>query len=102
MTVTFISEKEARGLDFKAKFPGGIDLLITNQVGHNRALAQLLGRVGRTGQPCGRYLLDKFDHAVNENQAMKVRQLISERYERVVGLNKKPKAKGSHGKKSHQ
>ena len=71
-------------------------------MGFIRLQLSLLEHVGRTGQPCGRYLLDTFDNAVNENQAMKVRQAISERYVRVVKLNKKAKAKGSHGKKHHQ
>ena len=56
-TVMIIEARHGRGLDFRAMEGGSIDLLVAAQLPHQRALVQLLGRVGRYGQACGRFKL---------------------------------------------
>ena len=65
-TVTLISDQQARGLDFMSADGNGIDLLIAGQVNHLRALEQLFGRVGRSGEPCTLSILDSVPKAVND------------------------------------
>ena len=48
-TVTFINAKHARGVDFRAKTGHGIELFAMCQLPNDRALIQLMGRVGRYG-----------------------------------------------------
>ena len=56
-------------------------MLVANQVSHEREKVQLLGRVGRYGQPCRRFRLDTVDPLVNETSAQKYRQGIHDRLE---------------------
>ena len=70
----------------------GIELLVTCQVTHQRALVQLLGRVGRNGQACARYLLDTIGSAIEESKETEHRQGVSERFETVDKHTPKPKS----------
>ena len=79
----------------------GIDLLVACQVTHQRALVQLLGRVGRNGQACGRYLLDTIGSAIEERKETEHRQGISERFETVDKHTPKPKS-SKKNKRNHQ
>ena len=49
-----------RGIDYRAE-GCGIALLIANALTSDRALEQAKGRVGRYGEPCGRYKLSGFE-----------------------------------------
>ena len=51
-----ISDLElVRGVDYRSGDGLGIDLLIAHSLPTTRELKQLLGRVGRYGEPCSRY-----------------------------------------------
>lgn len=76
-TVTFIDRRHARGVDFRALAGCGIDLLITCQLPNDRALVQLLGRVGRYGQECSRWKLEEdVDALVDQKAARDLRHKI--------------------------
>ena len=60
-------------MDFRAEAGHGIDLLVTAQLNNDRALVQLLGRVGRYGQDCGRWKVPEVEALVNEKTARKLR-----------------------------
>ena len=49
-------EELMRGIDYKAP-DHGIALLIANALSSERALKQAMGRVGRYGEECDRYVL---------------------------------------------
>ena len=78
-------------MDFRAEAGHGIDLLITVQLPNDRALVQLLGRVGRYGQDCGRWKLAEVDALVNEKAARKLRFDILNVYKAATGTDKKKK-----------
>ena len=44
-----------RGVDYRSADGLGIDLLIAHSLPTTRELKQLLGRIGRYGEPCSRY-----------------------------------------------
>ena len=75
--MTYIDQRHARGIDFRAATEDGISLLITCPVNSDRALVQLLGRVGRYGQRCSRFLLDTVKEPVDANEDRKLRQKFS-------------------------
>ena len=83
-TVMIIEPRHARGLDFRAADGAGIDLLVTSQLIHDRALVQLLGRVGRYGQGCRRFKLDGLGALVNEKSARQYRHSFSDRVEKLA------------------
>ena len=72
-----------------------------SQVTHQRALVQLLGRVGRNGQACARYLLDTIGSAIEESKETAIRQGFSERFEKVDKHTPKPKPSRKN-KRNHQ
>ena len=82
-TTMVIEPRHARGLDFRAIDGEGIDLLVTSQLGHDRALVQLLGRVGRYGQECRRYKLAKLGPLVNTKSARACRHSFVNRAEKL-------------------
>ena len=78
-TVTVIGWRQARGVDFRAVQGCGIDLLITCQLPNERALVQLMGRVGRYGQECTRWKLEgEVDALISEGGARSLRHRIRE------------------------
>ena len=55
--VYFVSQEiHMRGIDYRSE--NGIELLICNPLSNERAYIQALGRVGRYGEPCGRWILE--------------------------------------------
>lgn len=70
-------------MDFRAAPGCGIDLLIATQLPNERALVQLLGRVGRYGQECSRWKLQEVDPLVNEAQARKLRHKVRQMKEKL-------------------
>ena len=55
--VYFVSQEiNMRGIDYRSE--NGIELLICNPLSNERAYIQALGRVGRYGEPCGRWILE--------------------------------------------
>ena len=84
-TVTYINKFQARGVDFRAVAGRGIDLLITCQLPNDRALVQLMGRVGRYGQECSRWKLEgDVDALVDEKAARALRYKIRAILDKVV------------------
>ena len=67
-----------RGVDYHTpEFESGIDLLIARDFPNTRAYTQGLGRVGRYGEACTRWVWDKFtDKVVNEKEEAKLRGKI--------------------------
>ena len=82
-TTMVIEPRHARGLDFRAIDGEGIDLLVASQLGHDRALVQLLGRVGRYGQECRRYKLAKLGPLVSTKSARACRHSFVNRAEKL-------------------
>ena len=82
-TVMVIEPRHGRGLDFRAMEGGSIDLLVAAQLPHQRALVQLLGRVGRYGQACGRFKLTGLGALVNPESARGCRHRFSSRAEKL-------------------
>ena len=67
-----------RGVDYHTpEFKSGIDLLIARDFPNTRAYTQGLGRVGRYGEACNRWVWDKFtDSVVNEKEEAELRGKI--------------------------
>ena len=67
-----------RGVDYHTpEFKSGIDLLIARDFPNTRAYTQGLGRVGRYGEACNRWVWDKFtDSIVNEKEEAELRGKI--------------------------
>ena len=61
---------------------------------------QLLSRVGRNGQACGRYLLNTIGSAIDEKTETTIRQSFSERFETVDKHTPKPKSSKKNKKKN--
>jgi hypothetical protein len=61
-----------RGVDYRSSNYSGIELLIANPLSSKREYRQALGRVGRYGESCARYYLDKLtmDTVVNKTQEL--------------------------------
>ena len=76
-------------MDFRAEAGHGIDLLITYQLPNDRALVQLLGRVGRYGQECGRWKLAEVETLVDEKAARALRFKILDMCKAVRGVDSK-------------
>ena len=76
-TVTIIDQRHSRGVDFRAATEDGISLLVTSQLPNERALKQLLGRVGRYGQRCSRFLLDTVETVVDQANERRQRNSFS-------------------------
>ena len=83
-SVTLVCWRQARGVDFRAIKGCGIDLLIAHQLPNERALVQLLGRVGRYGQDCSRWKLEhEVDALIDEKAARICRQKFREAVEKA-------------------
>ena len=80
-TVHLIKFEHTRGLDFNSEH--GISLLIAAPLPHERALEQLMGRVGRYGQPCTRHILAGLDSCLNR-KLLDHHQDVVKRYDRLV------------------
>ena len=81
--VHLIKFEHARGLDFNAEH--GISLLIAAPLPHERALQQLMGRVGRYGQPCTRFILAGLPNSSLNKKLLDHHESIVKRYDRLVG-----------------
>ena len=57
-------EKYMRGVDYRSIY--GIDLMIAKQLSNKRAYEQALGRVGRYGEPCSRYMVEGLENGWNK------------------------------------
>ena len=90
-TVTLIEAKQARGVDFRAAPGCGIDLLITCQLPNDRALVQVMGRVGRYGQECSRWKLAEVETLVSEKLSRRLRLAIIDMCNDIQGLEMKKK-----------
>ena len=86
-TVTVIDQRHSRGIDFRAATEDGISLLVASQLPNQRALKQLLGRVGRYGQRCSRYLLDTVGTAVDQDEERRQRNAFSTLAEEIFEAN---------------
>ena len=80
--VHLISFEHARGLDFNAQH--GISLLIAAPLPHERALQQLMGRVGRYGQPCTRHIIADLPSGCLNKKLLDHHGSIVKRYDRLV------------------
>ena len=80
-TVHLIKFEHTRGLDFNSEH--GISLLIAAPLPHERALEQLMGRVGRYGQPCTRHILAGLDSCLNK-KLLDHHEDVVKRYDRLV------------------
>ena len=64
-----ITELElVRGVDYRSVDGGGINLLIAHSLPTTRELKQLLGRVGRYGEPCSRYYVNSLSKETLVNE----------------------------------
>ena len=88
--VYLITEPElARGVDYRAASgTHGISLLVMSASKSDRAYVQLLGRVGRYGEPCQRFVWDQLDDPVDAyEQAIllaRLRRPISDRRDKKL------------------
>ena len=57
-------EEYMRGVDYRSTY--GIDLMIAKQLSNKRAYEQALGRVGRYGEPCSRYMDEGLENGWNK------------------------------------
>ena len=57
-------EEYMRGVDYRSTY--GIDLMIAKQLSNKRAYEQALGRVGRYGEPCSRYMIEGLENGWNK------------------------------------
>ena len=80
--VHLIKFEHTRGLDFNAEH--GISLLIAAPLAHERALQQLMGRVGRYGQPCTRHILADLPNGCLNKKLLDLHGSIVKRYDRLV------------------
>ena len=72
-----------RGYDYRTSHPSGLLLLLTYACPEERDLYQIMGRVGRQGEICGRYFLEGVT-LVNHHQKNIIQSLEK------VGLARKP------------
>ena len=56
-------EEYMRGVDYRSSY--GIDLMLAKQLSNKRAYEQALGRVGRYGEPCSRYMVSGLEPGWN-------------------------------------
>ena len=70
-----------RGFDYRSNC--GIELLIAAQFIHERAYEQGLGRVGRNGDKCKRYLLLDMEPVNVVQQAKLARKWIVKKWEKI-------------------
>ena len=71
--VVICDEENMRGVDYQTKDPNGISLLIMAPFSSHRAYEQALGRVGRYGAACRRYVISSLKGRLVDSSAIDFR-----------------------------